>query len=184
MTTPKTRASLRRRLAKGSSNQQTARTKSRRMSASRKALLVVWRDRPVDGWPHQRRRVERNAGKLRPDLPILQCQGCARHETHWYRAQNTAAQTQESREPKPQWKAAVMSMKGESDQMGVSDDDAAMKLKQPGASQEPGQSRDQDGWFGATAAIAFSSCCGRPSKPMSPLCSTSEISRVRMVGVT
>ena len=59
----------------------------------------------------------------RPDLPKLQRQGCARHEASGFgrRTRQYNPHGGQGAQTLAQWMAAVMSMKGESDQMNVSD---------------------------------------------------------------
>ena len=92
------------------------------MSASRKALLVVWDDCALDGRSRRWKRIKRDTAEPRPDLPILQCHYSPRHEALRCGRPNASIQPERRGSPNP---GAVDGgrdvMKGESDQMSVSD---------------------------------------------------------------
>jgi hypothetical protein len=88
------------------------------MPATRKALPLVWRDRPLDGRARGWQLVGRSTAQSRPNMPELQCQGCPCHEALWLGQANAPIQSERHEsQTLAQRIAAVLPMNGERDQM-------------------------------------------------------------------
>jgi len=108
--------------SKPRSHRPAAQAKGRRVSASRKALPLVRRDRPIDV-----AHVDGNESNGSPQNLGPTCRSCNAKVAHVMKRAGIGRRTRqynpggEGAQTLAQWMAAVMSMKGESDQMSVSE---------------------------------------------------------------